>query len=252
MSKPVGRNNSKIITRNQGGGNKKQGLAPLATQFFISQANNVQYRTESGDGRSRDLVICVNQLGGVGKGRSQFRPNADGNRGTFCVKPLLSIFHDNRLITLNPEVSLTVILNRFDIANKLSGFSHAILGQGGFMPTPMYSLSPNEYKVNFGGVDLDICSNSEMGFTSNSGSNYFTILHFGGGNTFIDNTYEYLKSLKSIATISEISIGQRITNLLSGYNLTITSRSNPSQSLNFNSLTNENYYYWRKNWYKQF
>lgn len=88
MSKPAGRNNSKIITRNQGGGNKKQGLAPLATQFFISQANNVQYRTESGDGRSRDLVVCVNQLGGIGKGRSQFRANADGKRGAGCEDDL--------------------------------------------------------------------------------------------------------------------------------------------------------------------
>ena len=84
MSKPAARNNAKIITRNQGGGDKKQGLAPLATQFFISQANNVQYRTESGDGRNRNLVMCVNQLGGVGKGRSQFRANADGKRGAGC------------------------------------------------------------------------------------------------------------------------------------------------------------------------
>ena len=84
MSKPPSRNNSKRIARPQGGGNAKQGLAPLATQFFISQANNVQYRTGSGDGRNRDLVICVNQLGGIGKGRSQFRANADGKRGAGC------------------------------------------------------------------------------------------------------------------------------------------------------------------------
>ena len=93
MSKSVGRNNSKIITRNQGGGDKKQGLAPLATQFFISQANNVQYRTESGDGRNRDLVICVNQLGGVGKGRSQFRANADGKRGPGCENDFETFKH---------------------------------------------------------------------------------------------------------------------------------------------------------------
>ena len=120
MSKPAGRNNSKIITRNQGGGNKKQGLAPLATQFFISQANNVQYRTESGDGRSRDLVVCVNQLGGIGKGRSQFRANADGKRGAECeddltlqyiteiqaylqgeITRMISISHSNNIKTYN-------------------------------------------------------------------------------------------------------------------------------------------------------
>ena len=84
MSKPAGRNNSKIITRNQGGGNKLQGLAPHCTAFYIAKSTGQSYYTETGDGRNRNLVICVNQLGGIGKGRSQFRPNADGNRGAGC------------------------------------------------------------------------------------------------------------------------------------------------------------------------
>ena len=84
MSKPVGRNNAKIITRNQGGGNKLQGLAPTSTSFSIPKSTGSSYYTESGDGRNRNLVICVNQLGGVGRGRSQFRGNADGKRGDGC------------------------------------------------------------------------------------------------------------------------------------------------------------------------
>ena len=124
MSKPVGRNNSKIITRNQGGGDKKQGLAPLATQFFISQANNVQYRTESGDGRNRDLVICVNQLGGVGKGRSQFRSNADGKRGPGCENDFETF--KTYLNEINHYIQQIALVNAFKANNITVGLSNEI------------------------------------------------------------------------------------------------------------------------------
>lgn len=80
MSKYVGADNSKIIARNQHGGNKKQGLAPCATHYFMANATGKEYYTETGDGRQRFTLVCMNQLGGIGKGRSQFRPNADGER----------------------------------------------------------------------------------------------------------------------------------------------------------------------------
>ena len=124
MSKTVGKNNSKIITRNQGGGDKKQGLAPLATQFFISQANNVQYRTESGDGRNRDLVICVNQLGGVGKGRSQFRSNADGKRGPGCENDFETF--KTYLYEINHYIQQIALVNAFKANNITVGLSNEI------------------------------------------------------------------------------------------------------------------------------
>jgi len=56
-------------------GNKLQGLAPLATHFFIAgngRAGWNQYRTRA-DGDKRNFVFCMNQLGGVGASRSQFK-----------------------------------------------------------------------------------------------------------------------------------------------------------------------------------
>ena len=239
------RNNGKITSRNQGGGTKLQGLGPTSTSYYIANKNASTYYSEVGDGSNRNYVMCVNQLGGMGRYRSQFRPNADGNRGTFCVKPLLSAFNfDARNIELgNPRCVLAVFLNRFDVANTFSDFSYS--NANGFVSTLVYVLSSNDYKVNFGGTDLDICSNSLIFFDTtynNSGSIIFAIVSPNSNNTFADNTYEYLKSLKYYKRTNQISIGKGVTHLLSGYNLTVTSKSNPSESVNFNSLTNENYY----------
>ena len=66
------------INANFGGGNKKQGLAPKATFFFKAPFTGSQYDTESGDGKDRNLVLCMNQLSGVGRGRSQFSSSSDG------------------------------------------------------------------------------------------------------------------------------------------------------------------------------
>ena len=74
----VGKNNAKISNRPSGGGNKLQGLAPKATHFFIANATGQQYSTQSGSGKDRFKLVCMNQLGGIGKGKSQFASNADG------------------------------------------------------------------------------------------------------------------------------------------------------------------------------
>jgi len=56
-------------------GDKLQGLAPQATHFFIAgngRAGWNQYRTRT-NGNKRDFVFCMNQLGGVGAAKSQFK-----------------------------------------------------------------------------------------------------------------------------------------------------------------------------------
>ena len=66
----------------QGGGNKKQGTA-----FLTGRMDSVWPVTSSGGGAAtrgratgtkRHFVFCVNQLGGVGRFRSQYREGADG------------------------------------------------------------------------------------------------------------------------------------------------------------------------------
>ena len=55
-------------------GDKLQGLAPSATQFFIQsgRGGGNYYRTRT-HGNNRNIVFCMNQLGGVGRGKSQFK-----------------------------------------------------------------------------------------------------------------------------------------------------------------------------------
>jgi hypothetical protein len=59
-----------------GGGTAKQGLVSTKN-MAINGAMVNHIRTRAG-GENRDLVFCVNQLGGVGKNRSQFGTTADG------------------------------------------------------------------------------------------------------------------------------------------------------------------------------
>ena len=164
MSKPAGRNNSKIITRNQGGGDKKQGLAPLATQFFISQANNVQYRTESGDGRSRDLVICVNQLGGIGRGRSQFRGNADGKRGTGCDD--FETFK-TYLREINHYIQSTALPNAFT-ANSIAKDSYNVISNYKLCLVGNSESLISDIHANGDSTEYTIISNQGFGKTNNN------------------------------------------------------------------------------------
>ena len=73
------------LNGNSGGGDKKQGLAPKATHFFKAPFTGRQYSTDTGDGKNRFSLVCVNQLGGIGRGRSQFNVHADGKK---CYKPI--------------------------------------------------------------------------------------------------------------------------------------------------------------------
>ena len=67
-------------------GNKLQGLAPQATHFFIAgngPAGWVNYQTRT-YAPKRNFVFCMNRLGGIGRGKSQFKigglNNPDGSR----------------------------------------------------------------------------------------------------------------------------------------------------------------------------
>ena len=56
-------------------GDKLQGIAPTATHFFISgngKAGWTNYQTRT-YAPKREVVFCMNQLGGVGRGKSQFK-----------------------------------------------------------------------------------------------------------------------------------------------------------------------------------
>lgn len=62
------------LNGNQGGGPKLQGLSPKATMFFISSGRGGwgHFLRETFAPR-RDWIFCMNQLSGVGAGRSMFK-----------------------------------------------------------------------------------------------------------------------------------------------------------------------------------
>ena len=75
-----GRARNVNVNLNTAGGNKKQGLPPSSVE------HTRLVKTRAG-GENRNVVFCMNQLGGVGRGKSQFKVNGsnhpDGSRG--CV-----------------------------------------------------------------------------------------------------------------------------------------------------------------------
>ena len=127
-------------------GDKLQGLAPQATQFFIrsGRGGRNNYRKRA-DGDKRNFVFCMNQLGGVGRARSQFKIDGvnqpDGARA--CVpypysliqqiRTLLDYFRnkypDRQLAFVGDDVlSSRLAVNVLDLTNNtiLSGFSSSI------------------------------------------------------------------------------------------------------------------------------
>ena len=63
------------ITCKQGGGSKKQG-GPL-----VANISNLTNRAEKENGvfgaRNRNIVFCMNQIGGVGRGKNHFKSNKE-------------------------------------------------------------------------------------------------------------------------------------------------------------------------------
>tara|TARA_R110002074_G_scaffold95068_3_gene207270 strand:+ start:1181 stop:1909 length:729 start_codon:yes stop_codon:yes gene_type:complete len=240
MSKPAGRNNSKIITRNQGGGNKLQGLAPVSTPFYMAQSTGQSYYTETGDGRNRDFVLCVNQLGGIGRGRSQFRANADGNRGTGCnpnpnPSPLLSVYF---YVSGTPENALYIYVNP---VNNIENLFPGISSQQG--------ISGEQTTLTYGNIELSMTPNAIIQYINID--SYFGMFVIQASNIYTFNQVTYSKLQDILPAATPINQDQNIFNLISGLSFTI---SIDGISRTFNSLNNEiyNYLIINNNWYNVF
>ena len=248
MSKPVGRNNAKIITRNQGGGNKLQGLAPGCTAFYIAQSTGQSYYTETGDGRNRNLVICVNQLGGIGRKRSQFRPNADGNRGTGCN------VNDDPLLTFlavktpssnsgNKVMMAIFVEHSNQIVTDFSGINEGISAERFNLYFADINLKPKSttkvtYKYPALDADYDYIGMNLGAFIISSKDNFdddYSVSAFISETStrLLDLNNRVIKRLnKDNFTIS--------FKLISGYSFTIIDK-NTQKILTFNSLNNKYY-----------
>ena len=74
------------VSGNFGGGSKKQGLAPVTNKPSNFIIRTIIIRASSNSKK----VVIINQLGGIGRLRSQFVPTADGvhfPRRVMVVRP---------------------------------------------------------------------------------------------------------------------------------------------------------------------
>ena len=71
------------VNGNFGGGSKKQGLPSLTNKGNTFVVNAIKRRATSSN---RNAIIIINQLGGIGRKRSQFLSNADGLKSINFMK----------------------------------------------------------------------------------------------------------------------------------------------------------------------
>ena len=111
-------------------GDKLQGLAPQATHFFIAgngRAGWNQYRTRT-NGNKRNFVFCMNQLGGVGAAKSQFKirglnkPDGTGNclAGPYTLKDKIEYLR-RYFLGLFPGYTLCLVGEHEQIRTDLEG-----------------------------------------------------------------------------------------------------------------------------------
>ena len=187
------------LNLNSGGGDKKQGLAPKATHFFKAPFTGSQYSTSSGDGTNRFKLVCINQLGGIGRGRSQFSVRADGANCPDCPDDLEKF--KRYLVEINYHIqtkSLSIVVN--DGSNNHINYKLCLVGNKEKFFTDISMINQPDY-----------ISISNEGFGSDSSNVIFTHLLSNPpvGNpiinplsiTYWDNNSEWKKTILNINSI---------------------------------------------------
>ena len=94
-SMSAGRSGASVYNANvngdQGGGDKKQGLAPTTNkrvEFVLRAIKREAYSTPE----QRSKVFCINQLGGIGRPSKMFATTADGVNKRACFAGSFSAF----------------------------------------------------------------------------------------------------------------------------------------------------------------
>ena len=94
-SMSAGRSGASVYNANvngdQGGGDKKQGLAPTTNkrvEFVLRAIKREAYSTPE----QRSKVFCINQLGGIGRPSKMFATTADGVNKNACFAGSISAF----------------------------------------------------------------------------------------------------------------------------------------------------------------
>ena len=136
------------VNLNSGGGDKKQGLAPKATFFFKAPFTGRQYSTDSGDGSNRFKLVCMNQLGGIGRRRSQFGVTADGincsDKQDNLEKFRRYLFEINYYIQ---TVLLPAAINSEGVSNEFSNYELCLVGNRESLISDICSNNSGAYNI---------------------------------------------------------------------------------------------------------
>jgi hypothetical protein len=121
---------SKITNQETGGGNKLSGLPPsIGGNAFIREAWK-QRATVPYD--KRNVVFCINQLGGIGRKSSMFGSRADGTDKKVCnTSNAINLFHWNvhwETFSDASHCGYNLITNQFIHNNNNADFISLIMG----------------------------------------------------------------------------------------------------------------------------
>ena len=188
------------INLNSGGGDKKQGLAPKSTFFFKAPFTGRQYSTDSGDGSNRFKLVCMNQLGGIGRGRSQFGTSADG---TNCDKD-----------DINPLIRITqfIIEIQQTIQNQIQGFLDGSAALVPYNSGVSFELVLVGEKENF----LSDIFNSDSNNLIHQG---VTFMNSNEGHDISGNIFTHLLSNDLSYNVSFITDGSGVKNIQHNFQL---------------------------------
>jgi len=145
----VSRFNQRISNQPSGGGNKLQGLAPTTNKIVSAiRAINI---SSWGPPETREKIVCMNQLGGIGTRHGQFSPSADGTSS--CTDPYIDY---NLSISENFQTGMfeDKLFKAIDQKNVSVSPSGSGVLQGGFKSNT--GTNASLHYVHFGGYsDLE-------------------------------------------------------------------------------------------------
>ena len=137
---------SKIVHRNQGGGSKLQGI-PSSTN--LNTAAHVAFRNRNVVCPcNRNVIFCMNQLGGIGRGRSQFGVTADGINCT-DKEDHLEKFR-RYLVEINhyiQTVLLPAAINSEGVSNEFSNYELCLVGNRESLISDIYRNNSEAYNT---------------------------------------------------------------------------------------------------------
>jgi hypothetical protein len=182
----AGSSKSIRLNGNVGGGDKLQGTAPS-----VGKMHNINYGSSYGN--NRNVVFYVNQLGGVGKGRSMFIAGADGvRRHSYPVNNLYGSGKDSSggilLLTLGGSTTgnysdnggSRMFLVEFDNQDSfttpetVTSTSYLLTSQGEYVFNPYTDIN-TQYNYNSSKISRSASNSSNLKYVTLDCSNEVTI-----------------------------------------------------------------------------